>query len=405
MIHNYKINTLIHNDLYGWLFNGVDVNTGINVNVWVANNERLRFTENDVVCMKMLFHRNVIQLYDVVSDDKGNVVVVKEKIPQLKLRDVVLESEMEVFKVFSQVVSAVKYMHCMGVVHLNINVDNVMVNVEYDNKVIKIGNFYYSKFINNNKNDGNIIVNEEFDNSSCVSPEIYMHLPFKPEMADVWSCGVILYYLIYKKLPFCNGGDSTINKEELIKGNVDYNSNNNIIISDEVKDLISKMLESDQHKRISLEEVIKHKWFIDNNVNNDAIIEGINWYKMKYPIDENILQLCLQYSDNVNDNNINLIKNDLLNIKYNANTALYKLCVIKHSNEQSISDLHSKAFSTYISNPQNKTQLSAEQINNIISSFTSQTYPQTSDNNNNYSSNNNELRLSKHITQTIKTIK
>ena len=405
MIHNYKINTLIHNDLYGWLFNGVDVNTGINVNVWVTNNERLRFTKNDVVCMKMLFHRNVIQLYDVVSDDKGNVVVVKEKIPQLKLRDVVLESEMEVFKVFSQVVSAIKYMHCMGVVHLNINVDNVMVNVEYDSKVIKIGNFYYSKFINNNKNDGNIIVNEEFDDMSCVSPEIYMHLPFKPEMADVWSCGVILYYLIYKKLPFCNGGDSTINKEALIKGNVDYNSNNNIIISDEVKDLISKMLESDQHKRISLEEVIKHKWFIDNNVNNDAIIEGINWYKMKYPIDENILQLCLQYSDNVNDNNINLIKHDLLNIKYNANTALYKLCAIKHNNEQSISDLHSKAFSTYISNPQNKTQLSAEQINNIISSFTSQTHPQTSDNNNNYSSNNNELRLSKHITQTIETIK
>ena len=415
MIHNYKINTLIHNDLYGWLFNGVDVNTGINVNVWVANNERLRFTENDVVCMKMLFHRNVIQLYDVVSDDKGNVVVVKEKIPQLKLRDVVLENEMEVFKVFSQVVSAVKYMHCMGVVHLNINVDNVMVDVEHDSKVIKIGNFYYSKFINNNKDDGNIIVNEEFDNMSCVSPEIYMHLPFKPEMADVWSCGVILYYLIYKKLPFCNGGDSTLNKEVLIKGNVDYNSNNNIIISDEVKDLISKMLESDQHKRISLEEVIKHKWFIDNNINNDAIIEGINWYKMKYPIDENILQLCLQYSDNVNNNknNIDLIKNDLLNIKYNANTALYKLCVIKHSNEQSISDLHSKAFSTYISNPQNETQLSAEQINNIISSFTNQTHPQTSDNNNdnnisslntsninnNYSSDNNELRLSKQNTQ------
>ena len=225
MIHNYKINTLIHNDLYGWLFNGVDANTGINVDVWVGKNERLRFIENDVVCMKMLFHRNVIQLYDVVSDDKGNVVVVKEKMPQLKLRDVVVESEMEVFNVFSQVVSAVRYMHCMRVVHLNLNIDNVMVNVEHSN-VIKIGNFYYSKFINDNDNkDGNnIIVNEEFDNMSCVSPEIYLHLPFKPEMADVWSCGVILYYLINKTLPFCNGGDSTINKEALINGDINYNN-------------------------------------------------------------------------------------------------------------------------------------------------------------------------------------
>ena len=423
MIHNYKINTLIHNDLYGWLFNGVDANTGINVDVWVGNNERLRFIENDVVCMKMLFHRNVIQLYDVVSDDKGNVVVVKEKMPQLKLRDVVVESEMEVFNVFSQVVSAVRYMHCMRVVHLNLNIDNVMVNVEHSN-VIKIGNFYYSKFINDNDNkDGNnIIVNEEFDNMSCVSPEIYLHLPFKPEMADVWSCGVILYYLIYKTLPFCNGGDSTINKEALINGDINYNNDkNNNTISDEVKDLISKMLESDQHKRISLEKVIKHKWFMNNNANNDAIIGGINWYKMKYPIDENILQLCLQYSKNVNDNNndINLIKNDLLNIKYNANTALYKLCVIKHNNEQSISDLHSKAFINYISNPQNEIKRSAEQINNIISSFTNKTHLQTSDNinnnnisllntnnvNNNYSSNNNESILSEQNTQTKETIK
>ena len=362
MIKDYTVNTLISQDDNEIVFNGVNNVTGVDVEICVVDKDTMRFISNDVFMMKMLFHKGVVQLYEVV-ECKGKVIVVKERRPQWTLRDVSVVNEMEVFNIFAQIISVVRYMHLMGVYHLNINVDNVRVDVNKGN-LIKLTKFYYSKYINkdsNNSSNSNVCVNEEYDVLNCASPEIHSHLPFISSAVDVWSCGVILYYLITNTFPF--GDNDSIDKDALLNGNINYNNHTNTI-SPELKDLISKMLHYDQHKRISINDIINHKWFINHNVNNNAIIEGINWYKMKYPIDDNILQLTLQYNSD-----INLIRNDLLNIKHNANTALYKLCVIKYNTTESISDLYSKAFINYITQEHNEEQISKQQINDIISSF------------------------------------
>ena len=230
MIKDYTVHTLVSQDDNEIVFNGVNNVTGVDVEISVVDKDAMRLVSNDVFVMKMLFHKGVTQLYEVVEWN-GKVVVVKERIPQWTLRDVRVVNEMEVFNIFAQIISVIRYMHSMGVYHLNVNVDNVRVDVKKGN-LVKLTKFYYSKYINNSDSSSNVCVNEEFDVLICASPEIHSHIPFIPSAVDVWSCGVILYYLITHTFPF--GDNDSINKDALLKGNINYNNTHNDTISPEL---------------------------------------------------------------------------------------------------------------------------------------------------------------------------
>ena len=88
-----------------------------------------------------------------------------------------------------------------------------------------------------------------------------------PEMAnkkgcsyevDIWSLGIILYTLLIGKTPFEDKDDQLIIKK--IKLN-SYSFPNNVIISENAKNLISKILILDPKKRPSLDQILIHDFF------------------------------------------------------------------------------------------------------------------------------------------------
>ena len=132
----------------------------------------------------------------------------------------------------------------------NIDLNQLQIN----NYGIKLIDFGCSKiFTRTKKNFSDIIGTLVY----C-SPEVLYGEYNK--LCDIWSCGVIMYYLLSGYFPFEGETEEEItSKIFLSKYNFDEKYFNNI--SEEGKDLISKCLKNEPKKRITIEEALNHKFF------------------------------------------------------------------------------------------------------------------------------------------------
>jgi len=80
------------------------------------------------------------------------------------------------------------------------------------------------------------------------------------EKCDIWSCGVIMYILLTGRPPFDGEDDNEI-LENVKIGKYDMTNHPFPLLSDESKDLITKLLEYNPNKRISASEALNHSWF------------------------------------------------------------------------------------------------------------------------------------------------
>ena len=76
---------------------------------------------------------------------------------------------------------------------------------------------------------------------------------------DIWSCGVVLYALLYGNFPFKGVSVRDI-KLEVLTGNLMLKKN----ISESAQDLLKNMLERDVDKRFTLKQIFKHSWLKDH---------------------------------------------------------------------------------------------------------------------------------------------
>jgi 5'-AMP-activated protein kinase catalytic alpha subunit len=99
---------------------------------------------------------------------------------------------------------------------------------------------------------------------------------------DLWSCGVILFALICGYLPFEDPDTSKLYKKIL---SADFHTPDNI--SEEAKDLLNCILNTDPEKRYTISQIRKHPWF--NIVPCESNFKGILVGTDPVPIDYTIL--------------------------------------------------------------------------------------------------------------------
>ena len=92
------------------------------------------------------------------------------------------------------------YMHKMNICHRNIRTEHILFD---KNNRPKIMGFGYSTFYESNKK-----IEGSYGSLCYICPEIIDDSAYNPELADVWSFGVILYVLICGYLPFSDDDDN-----------------------------------------------------------------------------------------------------------------------------------------------------------------------------------------------------
>jgi len=85
---------------------------------------------------------------------------------------------------------------------------------------------------------------------------------------DIWSCGVILFAIVCGYLPFEDPNTAVLYKK-ILSGDYTIPS----FVSEEGRDLIKNVLNTDPTKRFTIEDIRKHPWM--NQVEFPKKSEGI----------------------------------------------------------------------------------------------------------------------------------
>ncbi|XP_028617848.1 putative sperm motility kinase W, partial [Grammomys surdaster] len=219
-------------------------------------------------------------------------------------------------KIFGQVVSAVKYCHSLDIVHLDIKPQNVLRD--------EVGNVKLIDFGLATKCTPGTLLNRYCGTRSCFSPEIALRVEYDGKKSDVWSLGVLLFFITIGHYPF-RGITVKEVEEKITTGTYDIPSH----VPGQLENLIHQLLTVSPEMRPSIENIEKHPWVIKCEVDIPTEINP----------DYNIIdRLCGMGFD------ANEIIESLHNKKYNEPMAAY--LIIKAQVEKRHEDTSTASFET-----------------------------------------------------------
>jgi serine/threonine-protein kinase HSL1 (negative regulator of Swe1 kinase) len=154
----------------------------------------------------------------------------------------------EALRYFQQIIHAVHYCHCFNIAHRDLKPENILLD---KNKNVKVADFGMAIW-----ESAAGMLETSCGSPHYASPEILNGKRYSGASADVWSCGVILYALITGTLPFHDEAIEVLLRK-VRAGQFDMPKD----IPKEAQDLISRMLQKDVAKRITIPEILRHPFF------------------------------------------------------------------------------------------------------------------------------------------------
>lgn len=258
-MRKYDVGRMLGKGTFAKVYYGRNLKTGDNVAIKVIDKEKvlkvglIDQTKREISVMGLVKHDNVMQLYEVMAT-KTKIYYVMEyakggelfhKLANGKLKEDVAR------KYFQQLICAVSFCHSRGVYHRDLKPENLLLDEDGN---LKVSDFGLSAMKESRRKDG--LLHTTCGTPAYVAPEVISRKGYDGAKADVWSCGVILYVLLAGYLPFdCS------NLMEMYKkiAKADYKFPN--WFPNDVKRLLSKILDPNPQTRISMSRIMQSSWF------------------------------------------------------------------------------------------------------------------------------------------------
>lgn len=185
------------------------------------------------------------------------------------------------------------YCHANSICHRDLKPENFLLSREDDVSSIKLIDFGLSMKLKEG---------EQMDSPNgtpfYIAPEIIKGS--YDEKCDNWSLGVVLYVMLSGVPPFFGRNNKAILKS-VLKGLYTFNLKPFKMCSDEVKDLIAKLLVKKPHKRYTASQAYNHPWVqqqVDeesrNIVISSEVISNLAKYKEYKNLKKTVLYMIAQ---------------------------------------------------------------------------------------------------------------
>ncbi|XP_061532583.1 serine/threonine-protein kinase BRSK2 isoform X4 [Phycodurus eques] len=251
----YRLEKTLGKGQTGLVKLGVHCVTCQKVAIKIVNREKLSESvlmkvEREIAILKLIEHPHVLKLHDVY-ENKKYLYLVLEHVSGGELFDYLVKkgrlTPKEARKFFRQIMSALDFCHSHSI--WDLKPENLLLD-EKNN--IRIADFGMAS----------LQVGDSLLETSCGSPhyacpEVIRGEKYDGRKADVWSCGVILFALLVGALPFDD--DNLRNLLEKVKLGVFHMPH---FIPPDCQNLLRGMIEVDASKRLTLEQIQMHTWYI-----------------------------------------------------------------------------------------------------------------------------------------------
>ena len=338
-IGNYILTKTLGKGTFGKVQTGIHCLTQKKVAVKILDKDKIKVQTDveriirEIKILKKMRHINVIQLFDTISTKK-HFYLITEFIKGGDLYDYLSAqnqlSEREVCRLFQQLISAVEYIHKLGIVHRDIKPENILV--DFESKTLKLVDFGLS----------NIYEKDQKLKTPCGSPcyaapEMIAGKSYNGLLSDIWSSGVVLYCMLCGELPF----DDT-NIKSLY-----YKITNGIytipsFISPEAQDLIRNLLNINVDKRFNIKNIRSHPWF---NIESEQIEEKCIIPDLEsIQVDDEIVDIMIDnfFNDGSKVPTKKEIRENISRNKHNEITTVYYLTLNETNKSRNVSKDHIK---------------------------------------------------------------
>ncbi|XP_057215777.1 calcium/calmodulin-dependent protein kinase kinase 2 isoform X1 [Triplophysa rosa] len=210
----------------------------------------------EIAILKKLDHPNVVKLVEVLDDPgEDHLYMVFELVKRGAVMEVPTDKPLDEDQArfyFQDLLRGMEYLHYQKIIHRDIKPSNLLVGEDGHIKIADFG-------VSNQFEGADALLTSTVGTPAFLAPETLSETRknFSGKALDVWAMGVTLHCFIFGVCPFMD--ERILSLHQKIKTQpVEFPENADM--SDDLKELLLKMLDKNPESRITVPQIKVHPW-------------------------------------------------------------------------------------------------------------------------------------------------
>ena len=228
------------------------------ININLSRQEDTALINEEIDILKSLAHPNILEYVEHVEENE-HFYIISEDFHGGELFDRIVQksfyNESEAQELVYNLLSAIKHIHDVNIVHRDIKPETILLNKALDDTDIKLTDFSLAYKLPTPVSS----FPDTAGTPDYLSPDVILGKPAgKP--VDMWAVGVNTYILLAGYSPFSADQGQEVLFKKILRVQYEFHSEFWATVSEEAKDFIRRLLNPNPLQRLTVDEALQHTW-------------------------------------------------------------------------------------------------------------------------------------------------